>query len=98
MHELGQQDSLADTGATEQAGFPASNERKQQIHDLDARFEDAARRSRLMKGRRFRQNVTELRRAEWGASIQGFAEDVQDAPEAGPRHGDADRKPRVKHW
>ena len=38
--QLGEDDGLAQTGTAEQAGLSAADERRQQVDDLDAGFED----------------------------------------------------------
>ncbi len=81
--ELGENDRLAETGPAEQAGLAAADERREQVDDLDAGFEElglgreVAERGRLAVDRPVFVGIDRT------AAVDRVAGDVEDAAERG---------------
>jgi len=86
LHEFHDEHGLADTGAPEQAGFAALDERTEQVDDLDAGFEHLPDTDRLAERRRARVDIPENVVRQRIAAVQRLAKEIQQTPEAVRRH------------
>ncbi|MNF23365.1 hypothetical protein D3C84_39440 [compost metagenome] len=82
---------LADTGATEQTDLTALGERANQVHDLDAGFQQLVAAGLLRVGRGSAVDAPALFLADGAGFVDRVAEDVHDAAQGllADRHGDA---------
>ena len=79
--ELGENDRLAETGTAEQAGLAAADERREQVDDLDARFEQLGLRREIAERGRVAVDRPVLFGIDRAAAIDRVARDVEHAAE-----------------
>ena len=85
--ELGQNDRLAQTGTAEQTGFTAADERREQVDNLDARFEDLGFGRQFGERRRIAMDRPEFLGIDRAAPIDRIAQEVEHAAECLFAHG-----------
>ena len=80
MDHLGDEDGLADTGASEQAGLAAALQRCQHVDGLDAGFKNFRDRRLISEGDRLAMNRAHLTAFDISFFVNGIAEDVEHPP------------------
>jgi len=97
VDQLHDHNRLADTGSAEETDLAAAHIGREEVDDLDARLEDLALGLQSIESRRRRVDGAPTLGLELAQSIDGFAEDVEDAAEHFLAHGHHDRRAGVLH-
>ena len=93
--QLGENDRLAEAGAAEQPGLAAADERRQQVDDLDARFEQFGLGRKIAQRRRLAMNRPVFLGIDRAAAVHRVARDVEHAAERRLADGHLHRIARV---
>ena len=79
--QLGENDRLAETGTAEQPGLATADERRQQVDDLDARFEQLGLGRQVAERRRIAVDRPMFVGVDRTAAVDRVADDVEHAAE-----------------
>ena len=81
--QLGENNRLAETGTAEQTGFTTADERREQVDNLDAGFEQLGLGRQIAEGGRVAVDRPILVGIDRAAAVDRFARDVEHAAERG---------------
>ena len=93
--QLGENHGFSQTGPTEQAGFTAANERREQVDDLDAGFEQLGFGRELRDVGSLAVDGPGFFGLDRAALVDRFAQQVEDAAQGGFAHRHANGAARV---